>query len=118
MDNVTAGGATFKGTYEPVGLTANDRQKLFLANNMLYYPTADLTVNSCRAYFELTDEVPISANARLVILFEETTSLNEELRMKNEDSTDTWYSLSGLKFNGKPTAKGLYIHNGRKEVLR
>ena len=118
MHYVGVSGATFKGTYEPVGLTANDRQKLFLANNMLYYPTADLTVNSCRAYFELTDEVPISANARLVILFEETTSLNEELRMKNEDSTDTWYSLSGLKFNGKPTAKGLYIHNGRKEVLR
>ena len=57
---------------------------------------------------------------RFVLNFgdEETTSLNEELRMKNEDSTDTWYSLSGLKFNGKPTAKGLYIHNGRKEVLR
>lgn len=112
--------ATFKGTYEPVVLTANNRRRLFLANNMLWYPTADVTVNSCRAYFQLTDEVPENANnaSRFVILFEETTSLNEELRMKNEDSTDTWYSLSGLKFNGKPTAKGLYIHNGRKEVLR
>ena len=120
MHDVGVGGATFKGTYEPVGLTANDRQKLFLANNMLYYPMANLTVNSCRAYFQLTADVPADVNnaARLVILFEETTSLNEELRIKNEDSTDTWYSLGGLKFNGKPTTKGLYIHNGRKEVLR
>lgn len=31
---------------------------------------------------------------------------------------DAWYSLDGRKLNGKPTAKGLYIHNGRKEVVK
>lgn len=29
-----------------------------------------------------------------------------------------WYSLDGRKLQGKPTKKGLYIHNGRKEVLK
>ena len=29
-----------------------------------------------------------------------------------------WYTLNGVKFSGKPTTKGLYIHNGRKEVVR
>ena len=29
-----------------------------------------------------------------------------------------WYDLNGRKVKGKPTTKGLYIHNGRKEVVR
>ena len=29
-----------------------------------------------------------------------------------------WYDLHGRKLKGKPTTKGLYIHNGRKEVVR
>lgn len=29
-----------------------------------------------------------------------------------------WYSLDGRKLNGRPTEKGVYIHNGRKEVIR
>jgi hypothetical protein len=29
-----------------------------------------------------------------------------------------WYSLSGLQLNGKPTKKGLYIHNGKKVVVK
>ena len=29
-----------------------------------------------------------------------------------------WYDLNGRKLKGKPTTKGLYIHNGRKEVVR
>ena len=128
MHDVTAGGATFKGTYEPVELTAYDRRKLFLANNMLYYPTANLTVNACRAYIQLTDEVPASANS--VKMFfgvdsEETTSLSEELRVKSEKSDNAVYDLSGRKINSQFSIlnsqfkkKGLYIHNGRKEVLR
>ena len=39
----------------------------------------------------------------------------------NEDATttdDNWYSLSGRKINGKPTAKGIYIHQQQKMVVR
>ena len=118
MHDVTVAGATFKGTYEPVGLTAYDRRKLFLANNMLYYPTANLTVNACRAYLELTDEVPVSASnaPSLVIEFGGTTGITDN---KRETITKNhWYTIDGRKLNTKPTAKGVYIHNGRKEVLK
>ena len=39
----------------------------------------------------------------------------------NEDATttdDNWYSLSGRKINGKPTAKGIYIHQHQKKIVR
>ena len=34
----------------------------------------------------------------------------------NEDD-GAWYTLDGVKVNGKPTAKGLYIHNGKKVIV-
>ena len=33
------------------------------------------------------------------------------------DGSDEWYSLDGRRLSGKPSTKGLYIHNGRKVVL-
>ena len=38
---------------------------------------------------------------------------------KDADKQDgSWYTLSGLKVNGMPTQRGLYIKNGRKIVIR
>lgn len=31
---------------------------------------------------------------------------------------DGWYTLSGTHINGKPAAKGIYIHQGRKVVIK
>ena len=32
--------------------------------------------------------------------------------------TDGWYSVHGIKLPGKPEERGIYIHNGKKEVIR
>ena len=38
----------------------------------------------------------------------------DELRIKNQELRDEgWYSLDGRRLSGRPTAKGLYIHNGK-----
>ena len=29
-----------------------------------------------------------------------------------------WYTINGVRLTGRPTEKGVYIHNGRKEVIR
>ena len=49
---------------------------------------------------------------------DDATGLNEELRMKNEESSEDWYTLDGVKLSGKPTQKGIYIRGGRKEAIR
>ena len=33
-------------------------------------------------------------------------------------TTDNWFDLDGRRLAGKPTQKGIYIHNGRKEAIR
>ena len=30
---------------------------------------------------------------------------------------EVWYSIQGIKLNGKPTKPGLYIRNGEKVIL-
>ena len=34
------------------------------------------------------------------------------------NSDDAWYSLDGRRLYGKPTAKGIYINNGKKVVIK
>ena len=35
-----------------------------------------------------------------------------------DGSDQSWYTIDGRRLTGRPAQKGLYIHNGRKEVLR
>jgi len=53
------------------------------------------------------------------LILAETTGIES---MENEQSfldkaSDEWYSLSGQRIV-KPTKKGLYIHNGKKVVIK
>lgn len=36
---------------------------------------------------------------------------------KLQVTSDSWYSISGQKLSGKPSAKGIYINNGKKIVV-
>ena len=110
-------GGTFKGTYSPIVWDTENKSILFVGtDNTLYWPTAGGHVNACRAYFDLG-----SASAReFVMNFDgenEVTSLPQPLQ-KEGSQADAWYTLDGRKLNGKPTTKGLYIHNGKKVIIK
>lgn len=62
-------------------------------------------------------EPSASAPTRGLSFVEEEVT-NIESVDSGELTVDTWYTLSGVKLTGKPTTKGVYIHNGRKEVVR
>ena len=51
---------------------------------------------------------------------EETTGIisieNGKLRIDN--SSDAWYTIDGVKLDGKPHAKGVYFQNGRKVIIK
>ncbi len=49
---------------------------------------------------------------------EEVTNIEDVTTDNSQQTTDTWYTLSGVKLEGEPTERGVYIHNGRKEVVR
>ena len=109
---------SFVGTY--VANTTLEEFYLVLSGGNFYYSKGLTKMKAFRAYFDfydvLTSVVDGSAGAKigLVINDGETTSLNEELRMKSEEFGEGWYSIDGMKLNGEPKKKGIYIYNGKK----
>ena len=118
---------TFKGTYKKLAYTEDTPSILFLGDeSTLYYPKANASIGAQRAYFELTGITagkPASIGgirAYVLNYGNETTGIRsiENGKLKIENEADAWYSLDGRKLNGKPTRKGLYIHNGNKVVIK
>ncbi len=86
-------------------------------------------VNSVMGFYEYTGEY-MPANKAYIVLepsasaptrglsFVEEEVTNIESVDSGELTVDNWYTLSGVKLEGEPTERGVYIHNGRKEVVR
>ena len=49
---------------------------------------------------------------------EEVTGMTDIPNTGNKSADDVWYTLDGRCLNGKPARKGLYIHQGRKTVIK
>ena len=121
---------TFAGFFSPVSLEANDKTVLYLgAGNKLYYPTKDRTMGACRAVFVLNGltagDLP-TANARAFVLNfgdgEATGIVDAEadssLFTLHSSLKEGWYDMQGRRLSGKPTARGIYINNGKKVVIK
>ena len=46
------------------------------------------------------------------------TGISATLNDKGQMINDKWYDMSGRKLDGKPNAKGVFIHEGRKVVMK
>ncbi len=64
------------------------------------------------------EELPSRITVKLVGANGETTAIGEIDTTTGEITVDGWYDLSGRKLDGKPSTKGIYIHNGKKIVIR
>ena len=119
QSSVMTGDVEFIGTYAPTALTKDDVTNLYLgSNNTLYYPNVDgFKVNAFRAYFKVSDSLGAMGFNIIADFGDGSTT-----RIQNIESTgsaaDSWYTLNGVKLNGKPTQKGVFIHNGKKEIVK
>ena len=110
----------------PTGHENDESSVLFLANgNELQYPSvvntpaeADSYLKGFRAYFQLKDGAA-ARDFRLDLGEGELTGIADTTLLINNESimNNDIYNLSGQKVNGK-LAKGLYIVNGRKVVVK
>ena len=108
----------FAGHYVPTAFDAENQNILFLgADNKLYYPQSGARINACRAYFELADVNAPVMNNHLNFGDGETTEI-KTTNYTNHTNSNVWYDLSGRKLDQQPTKKGVYIHEGRKVVIK
>lgn len=99
--------------------------------NMILYngsfiPTSGGTLGANKAYLKVpTSYLNGVSGAKLMMSFDnetegQTTGIqsieNVQLTIDNEDGV--WYTLDGRKLIGKPTLKGVYIHDGTKVAIR
>ncbi len=123
-NNATTGDCQFVGQFSPFTIDDSNLNEIILmgSGSTLGYSKAARTLKSMRAHFYVPAKNGAGVRA-FVLDFgdgETTGVVNEELRMKNEESATAtgWYTIDGRKLNGKPGEKGVYILNGRKIVIR
>ena len=126
---VNFSGGSFVGNYNPFAITDANRKSIVLlaAGNKLGYAKTDRTLNSFRAYFDIPSVAGAPAINSYELNFGEDNDENTtgiiEVNTNNTNLTNKAegvFDLQGRRIaNGqKPTAKGLYIVNGKKIVIK
>ena len=124
----------FLGTYKSTAFDAEDKSILLMGGaNALYYPTAGAGIGAQRAYFKIGSDGALLARRLTAFNIDfgddETTGIISTTNDTNDTNSDAWFSdqqsecgvaftLDGRKLSGKPTAKGLYIVNGKKVIVK
>ncbi len=122
---VEFGDCKFEGTFSPFNITdANLNEVIYLSDdNTLGYAAAPRMLHSCHAHII----APANADGtrsmtRGIINYGDGTtdiiSLRDGITEKVSSARDGWYDLQGRRLNGTPQRKGIYIHNGKKTVIK
>lgn len=121
---------TFQGQYGPMS-KEEDRSMLFLDyDNRLDWPQSSMTFYAFMGWFQLKGDLEAMENVQNYVLnlgdevitgtFGDTdvaTGIDEASPL-NSQFSDGWYTIDGRKLNGKPTAKGVYLWNNKKVIVK
>ncbi|MBO6283049.1 MAG: hypothetical protein J6M63_03860, partial [Pseudobutyrivibrio sp.] len=106
----------FIGTYAGHDITNADLSEVYCFNGGWHTAAGTYPVKPFEAYLKHAD-----AGARFVT-FEEadgsTTAIQIVAAGAKAIAADGWYTLNGIKLQGAPTEKGVYINNGKKVVIK
>jgi hypothetical protein len=113
---------TVFGTYEPTTATAQDPFYYVNINGDLSLGDA-VTVGAYRWIMRVESKfgTPNVSYAREMHFFdgeEATGIISVHGSGFTVNGSDVWYTLDGRKLDGKPHAKGVYIQNGRKVIIK
>ena len=92
-------------------------------NNSAYLPIAETDVNKMGCLGVSYNDFNTTGAKKVPALFfdfanaDDTTGIDEVVNTTVKNNDGKYYTLSGLQVE-KPTAGGVYIHNGKKFVVR
>ena len=89
-------------------------------NLKLLHPSGDYLLPN-RAYIDTQTVQAVNGGKVTAFDLNVGESVTDITTLNNPDQlsdTQQWYTLQGVRLNGKPTQSGLYIHNGKKILIR
>ncbi len=106
-----------KGVTEPTRIenTDGDKTNLVLKDGA-FHPTSGGTIGANKAYLQVPSTVLAARKILNISFYEEATAISLTTSATRDEGE--WYDLSGRLLNSRPSAKGLYIYNGKKYVIR
>ena len=107
--NELKGGSTVADGTVPYTLAAKD-------GTVGFYKFVGAALNPNKAHLEIT--APAQSAPAFLGFEENTTAINEHESHKSHELSGAWYTLDGRKLQGKPSAKGIYVRNGRKFIIK
>ena len=124
-DNVSvadASGNKFVGTYKTTPIYG---EKFRYFSKGMWYDAKNYTeaspanIKALRGYLDLTGN---AAAARALIYIDEPDGTTTAIKAISGDviskNAEGWYTIGGMKLEGAPTQKGIYIQNGKKVVVK
>jgi hypothetical protein len=142
----TVGDWTYKGTFEEVkwtteptgiyGFSAQAVADAGISQGQFVKVGAYVRVKPLRCYLEYQNgsanaarrhaaasdatatELPKTLNVRLIGSDGQQTAIGTFDTQTGEVTLGNWYTLDGTPLSGKPSAKGIYINNGKKIVIK
>ena len=110
------------GSYKSILEVAVEKKEVklgevYLLYNDVFYLSQKGTIPQGGVYLPK----PVSRTRSALVIGGEndgTTGIIDAARLIDNGLSGSWYDLSGRKFNGKPTTKGIYIINGKKVVIK
>ena len=82
-----------------------------------FYRYSGTTLRANSVYIALTD-AEVKAMSVKVDSGDDATGISNIFGNAELQSDDSWYTIQGMKLNGRPTAKGIYIHEGKTVIVR
>ena len=112
------GDYTFQGILAPTALAKDDTQYFLNSAGTYFVLPLDNTsqLKATRAYIIVPKAAGSAQGRQYSFDFNGTTTAIDNVTISGMED-GAWYTISGIRIN-RPAAKGVYIHNGRKVIVK
>ena len=96
----------------------SDIQSYVLLDGQFVLVDYDEGISAHRCWLNVTKSTTNGARMLSIDTDSESTGIETTNFTNSANSSGAWYGIDGRKLDGKPTKKGLYIYNGKKQVIK
>lgn len=116
--SAAGGNYSFKGILAPTALAKDDTQYFLNRDGTSFVLPLNNTskMKATRAYIIVPKATGSAQGRQYNFDFNGTTTAIDDVTVSGMED-GTWYTISGIRVN-RPAAKGVYIHNGRKVIVK